>query len=142
MGRHLVPAGLVITAVLVSAAVATGGSSAESGAAAATSRTIASTTTSDFRAVVTAERLDGGAAAAATATLQTYRRAGGGWRRTGSHELEGPYFWKTLIGPRAVCRLEIRTTGAAARFRPRTLVQLLQTPSLGCGPVSEHRLTG
>ena len=72
--------------------------------------------------------------------LETYRRAGGRWQRTGSHELRGPYFWKTLTAPRAVCRLEIRTTGAAARFRPRALVQLLQTPSLGCGPPSQKTL--
>lgn len=141
MRRHLVPAGLVLTAVLVSAAVATGGSSA-GGETASASRTIASTTTNDFRVVVTAEKLGSSDAPAATATLATYRRAGGGWRRTGSHELDGPYFWKTLTAPRAVCRLEIRTTGAAARFRPRTRVQLLQTPSLGCGPVSEIRLSG
>jgi hypothetical protein len=141
MRRHLVPAGLVLTAVLVSAAVATGGSSA-GGEDASASRTIASKTTSDFRVVVTAEKLGSGDAPAATATLETYRRVGAGWRRTGSHELDGPYFWKTLTGQRAVCRLEIRTTGGATRFRPRTLVQLLQTPSVGCGPVSEIPLSG
>ena len=141
MRRHLVPAGLVLTAVLVTAAVATGGSSAR-GDATSASRTIASTTTSDFRVVVRAEKRGAGAAPAASATLETYRRAGGGWRRTGARDLQGPYFWKTLTGPRAVCRLEIRTTGAAPRFRPRALVQLLQTPSLGCGPVSQHGLSG
>jgi hypothetical protein len=141
MRRHLVPAGLVLTAVLVTAAVATGGSSARSDATTA-NRTIASTTTSDFRVLVRAERLGGGPAPAATATLETFRRAGGDWQKTGAHELRGPYFWKTLTAPRAVCRLEIRTTGAAARFRPRALVQLLQSPSLGCGPVSERRLRG
>jgi hypothetical protein len=34
-----------------------------------------------------------------------------------------------------VCRLEIRTTGPSAAFKPRAIVQLLVTPSLGCGPV-------
>jgi len=141
MRRQLVPVGLALTAVFVSAAVATGGSSAGSTSASAT-RTIASTTTSDFRVVVTAERVGSGAAPAASATVETFTRARGTWQRTGSHELRGPYFWKTLTGPRAVCRLEIRTTGTAARFRPRALVQLLQSPSLECGPISEHPLPG
>jgi hypothetical protein len=115
MRRHLVPAGLVVTAVLVSAAVATGGSSAGSDTTSATSRTVASTTTSDYRVVVAAERQGAGAAPAAKVRLESFRRTGGRWQRTGSHELAGPYFWKTLTAPRAVCHLEIRTAGPAAR---------------------------
>jgi hypothetical protein len=141
MLRHLVPAGLVAIVALVTTAVATGGSSAGADAA-ATSRTVASTTTSDFRVVVVAEKRGGGAAPAASATLRTYVRDGGSWRRTASRPLPGPYFWKVLTGRRAVCRLEIRTIGETPRFRPHAVVQLLQTPSLGCAAASDHPLSG
>ena len=117
MRRHLVPAGLVLTAVLVSAAVATGGSGAGTAAASATSRTIASTTTSDFKVLVSARNLGGGGGApSAAVTVRTFERAGAGWRRTNERRLAGTYFWKTITGPLAICRLEIRTTAAQAAF--------------------------
>ena len=128
----------VVVVALVAAALATAGREQ----APATAKTIASTSTSDFRVVVSAANLGGGGGAPeAAVTVRTFERAGGDWRRTNERRLAGPYFWKTLTGPHAVCRLEIRTTAAKAGFRPHATVQLLRSPSLGCGPVSAHRLT-
>lgn len=131
---------VAVTFVLVVALVAAALATAQ---APRTGKTIASTTTSDFRVVVNATNLGGGGGApAAAVTVRTFERAGGDWRRTSERRLAGPYFWKTLTGPHAVCRLEIRTTAAKAGFRPHATVQLLRSPSLGCGPVTAHRLTG
>jgi hypothetical protein len=129
----------VVVVALVAAALATAGGEQ----APTTAKTIASTTTSDSRVVVNATNLGGGGGApAAAVTVRTFERVGGDWRRTSERRLAGPYFWKTLTGPHAVCRLEIRTTAAQAGFRPHATVQLLRSPSLGCGPVSTHPLTG
>jgi hypothetical protein len=103
--------------------------------------TIASATTSDFRVVLVAAKRSDGAMPEARVTLTTFEQLRGRWQRTGVHPLSGSYFWKTVTGPRAVCRLEIRTGGAQARFSPRAIVQLLLGPSLGCGPSSAYRLT-
>lgn len=123
-----VSAALVVLALLTARADAAG-----------ETKTIATTTTADFRVVVNAtNRGGGGGAPPATVTVKTFERSGGAWRELNETRLAGPYFWKTITGPLAVCRLEIRTAGG----KPRTLVQLLRSPSLGCGPVTEHRLTG
>jgi len=124
---------VVIAFALVAGAHASGGNK-ERETVSTTVRTVASTTTRDFRVVVEAVRSGEGAASEATLTLTTFGRHRGAWQRTGTHRLGGTYFWKTVTGPRAVCRLEIRTTGAQTKFRPRAVVQLLQSPSLGCGP--------
>jgi hypothetical protein len=58
----------------------------------------------------------------------TYRHAAGGWRRLRSSRFAGTYFWKTLTGPRALCRFELASAGHA-----HVTVQLLQSPALGCG---------
>jgi hypothetical protein len=134
-GRGIVGIVLSVLATLVSLALLTGGASA------AETRTIAESTTSDFRVVVQATNQGGGGGApAATVMVRTFERSGGAWRRTSERRLAGTYFWKTITGALAVCRLELRTTGARARFRPHAIVQLLRSPSLGCGPVSEHAL--
>jgi hypothetical protein len=131
MPRRAIAVGFVVATALVSGrAAAAGGEQAWPSA-----RQIATTTTSDFRVVVSAARRGAGPAPAAVLTATTFARAENRWRRTGTHRLAGSYFWKTATGPRAVCRLEIRTTGPGAAFRPRAIVQLLVTPSIGCGPV-------
>jgi hypothetical protein len=128
----------VAVAALVAAALATAGRGQDQ-----PSRTIASATTGDFRVVVRATNLGGGGGApAAAVTVRTFERSGADWRRTGERRLAGTYFWKTLTGRLAVCRLEIRTTAARPAFRPHATVQLLRSPSLGCGPATTHRLTG
>ena len=138
-GRRVAATALVAFAALLVAYVSS--SPAGSDTDAATAKTIGSASTSDFRVVLTATKLEGGAAPAARVTVTTSRKAGSAWRRTGVRHLAGTYFWKTLTGPRAVCRLELRTTGGATSS-PRAVVQLLQTPSVGCGPQSVHSLTG
>jgi len=131
---------VVIAVALVAGAYASGSTGARTETASTKARTVASTTTSDFRVVVEAVRRGEGAAPEATLTLTTFERHRGAWQRTGTHRLGGTYFWKTVTGPRAVCRLETRTTGAQAKFRPRAVVQFLLSPSLGCGPVFERVL--
>jgi hypothetical protein len=134
-------AGLVFSTALLAAY--TTPSPARSEAGASESKTIASASTSDFRVVVSATNLGGGAGApAASVTVTTFERASGAWRRTGTRRLRGAYFWKTVTGPLAVCRLEIRTTAAEPGFRPHAVIQLLRSPSLGCGPATEHRVSG
>jgi hypothetical protein len=131
-GRGVVGIVLCVLAGLASLALATGGASA------AETRTIAESSTTDFRVVVQATNLGGGGGApAATVTVRTFERSGGAWRRTNERRLAGTYFWKTITGPLAVCRLQIQTTR-----RPHAIVQLLRSPSLGCGPASEHPLRG
>jgi len=60
-------------------------------------------------------------------TVDTFDRTGGQWQRVGARRLAGPFFWKTVTAPHALCRLEIVTASS-----PGVTVQLLRTPSLGC----------
>jgi hypothetical protein len=85
-------------------------------------------TTADYRSVVVATKTSGGGAPTAAVTVDTFGRAvGGHWQRVGARRLAGPFFWKTVTAPHALCRLEIVTASS-----PRVTVQLLRTPSLGC----------
>lgn len=104
--------------------------------------TVGSITTGEARVVVRATKSGAGAAPVAIVTATTYARtgAGAGWRTTNVRRLPGPFFWNVVSGPRAVCRLEVATAGAAPRFRPRAIVQLLVTPSIGCGRTTTLRL--
>jgi hypothetical protein len=102
---------------------------------------LAAVATEDFRVVVAAtKRGDVGGAPTASATVSVSRRVAGGWRPTATYRLRGPYFWHTVTGPRAVCRLQVGTTGGRANVRPFVVVQLLQSPSLGCGPPQRFAL--
>jgi hypothetical protein len=120
---------------LAVASLATGAS-----AASASATPIATVTTSDFRVVVTAEKTGSGSAPTATVRVITSKRSGRSWRRTGAHRLGGSYFWNTVTGPHAVCRLDIRTSSLEARARPYVVVQLLLTPALGCGAAQRFAL--
>ena len=91
--------------------------------------TIATVSSSDFRAELVAHRVSSGRAPTASATLTAYRHVGHGWRRLMSRRLAATFFWKTLIGPRSICRFELASTGHA-----HVTVQLLQSPALGCSP--------
>lgn len=137
--RRVAIAGVIALAALLVAYVSS--SPARIHADAAASATIGIASTNDFRVVLTATKLGGGSAPGARVTVTTSRETGVGWRRTGVDRLAGTYFWKTVTAPRAVCRLELRTTGGVTSS-PRALVQLLQTPSLGCGPQAAYSLTG
>jgi hypothetical protein len=95
---------------------------------------VATVETRDFRVAVVAYRVSGGAAPTAEVRLAIAQRAtGGGWRERGERRLDGTYFWRTVSGPRSVCKLEIATPGTLTSVRPHVTVQLLVSPSLGCG---------
>jgi hypothetical protein len=90
--------------------------------------TIATATSPDFRAELVANRASGEPAPTATVMLTTFRRARGTWHTLETGRLAGTFFWKTVSGPRALCQFEL-----ASANRPHVTVQLLLTPSLGCG---------
>jgi hypothetical protein len=96
--------------------------------------TVAIVTTKEFRVAVVAIRLSG---VPPTADLRVglARRAGGRWREVAEHRLGERYFWNTVSHPHAVCRLEIVTVGTRHSPRSRVIVQLLLSPSLGCGRI-------
>ena len=136
--RRVAAAGVLALTVLLAAYVSSTPARTQTDAAASA---IATASTSDFRVVLTATKLGGGSAPEARVTVTTSRKAGADWRRIGVKRLAGTYFWRTVTAPRAVCRLELRTTGGTTS-RPRVLVQLLQTPSVGCGPQAAFSFTG
>jgi hypothetical protein len=142
MRKRRLPIALGLPAVLTAAALVAAPAGARDVSSTAATRTLATATTTDFRVVLVATNLGGGGGAPpARVTVRTFeRRAAGGWRPTAERRLPGTYFWKTITGPRAVCRLEI-TTGGGLGKQPRVVVQLLQSPSLGCGPTATQRLT-
>ena len=90
--------------------------------------TIATLSSLDYRAVLTAQRESSGAAPTAAVRLVIYSRAGGEWHRAATHRLSGTFFWKTVTAPHGICEIDLRTTGT-----PRLAVQLLESPSVGCG---------
>ena len=94
---------------------------------------VATLTTKDFRVAVVARRLNGGATPTADVRVAVARRVGGAWREWAEKRLDETYFWHTVIGPRSVCRLEIATPARPISARLHVTVQLLQSPSLGCG---------
>jgi hypothetical protein len=104
-------------------------------ASAQAARTIATATTTDYRVVLTASKRGGGQAPAATVRIAISQRSGNGWRPIGARRVPGTYFWNTVTGARAVCKLDVRTTGEA-----RVVVQLLVTPSVGCGRAHSYPL--
>jgi hypothetical protein len=103
---------------------------------------VALLTTHDVRVAVVARRLSGGSAPTADVRVAVARRVGGSWRETSETRLREPYFWHTVTGPRAVCRLEIVAADGRASQRPHVAVQVLQSPSLGCGRVYRTWLVG
>jgi hypothetical protein len=98
-----------------------------------TRKTVASLTTRDVRVVVEATRVNRGATPAARVRVAIARRVRGTWRELREARLRQTYFWHALTGPHAVCRLELATTRSRVAYRPYVVVQLLQSPSLGCG---------
>lgn len=99
---------------------------------------VAIVTTRDFRVAVVAQRLDGGAAPTAEVRVAVAQRVASRWRERGETRLNETYFWRTITGPRAVCKLDVATATSPRGARPHVAVQLLRSPSLGCGPT--HRI--
>jgi hypothetical protein len=99
---------------------------------------IATLATRDFRVAVVAYRLDGGGAPTAEVRVGLARRVGGSWHELGERRLRETFFWNTVTGPRGVCRLAIASAGSSPSSQPYVTVQLLLSPSLGCGRA--HRI--
>jgi hypothetical protein len=128
MRKTLVP-------VLVTALVLGGAASASA------ARTIATAATTDYRVVLTASKKSSRSGApAAMVRIRLYERAGGRWRPFANRRVPGTYFWNTVTAGHAVCRLEVRTAGDAPGFRSAARVQLLVTPSIGCGRTHSYPL--
>lgn len=107
------------------------------GAATQSTKRIATIADTDFRVDVFARQTRPGSAPTATITVTTYRHAEGRWNLLATTRLQGTFFWKTVTGPLAICNLDLATVGAA-----HATVQLLTSPSLGCGKAHTIRLTG
>jgi hypothetical protein len=76
---------------------------------------IATVATRDFRVAVVATRLTRGATPTADVRVGIAQRIAGGWREKGETRLEATYFWRTVTGPRAICKLELATAGLPRR---------------------------
>ena len=109
------------------------GAPREAAAGAERTAVLATLTTRDLRVAVVARRRDSGGTPTAEVRLGLARRVGGSWRELWERQLGETYFWNTLTGPRAVCRLAIASASSSPSFRPYVAVQLLLSPSLGCG---------
>jgi hypothetical protein len=109
--------------------------------AATASKTIASVASVDLRAKLVATRTGGGAAPTARVTVQADELVTGRWRRLATRRLAGTYFWNTVTGPAALCHLDLVTAGLG-HAKPHLAVQLLVTPSLGCGKEQTVTLDG
>jgi hypothetical protein len=96
----------------------------------------------DVRVAVVAKRASGGSAPTAEVRVGLARRVDSGWREVGERRLDEAYFWRTVSGPGALCRLAIGTTGARPSLRPYLILQLLLSPSLGCGRTYRIALPG
>jgi hypothetical protein len=98
---------------------------------------LATLATSDFRVTVVARQLSGATPPTAEVRAAVAVRVGGGWRQLHELRLRETYFWSTVSGPRAICRLDI-STGAPPGNHPHVTIQVLQSPAIGCGPA--HRI--
>jgi hypothetical protein len=135
-GSRLLVVVAVVASLVAFAALLT--PSADPRPSAAPTATVALVTTSDFRVAVAARRLTAGSAPTAEVRVGLARRFGASWREFGERRLDETYFWRTLSGPRAICRLAIATAGRRPAVRPYVTLQLLLSPSLGCGRT--HRI--
>jgi hypothetical protein len=92
-------------------------------------------TTHDFRVAVVARRLAGGSTPTAEVRVGLARRVQATWRELPERKLGETYFWNTVSGAHAICRLEIESVGARHRPASQVTVQLLLSPSVGCASV-------
>jgi hypothetical protein len=90
-------------------------------------------TTREFRVAVVATRLSGASPPTAEVRVGLARRVGSRWQEFDEQRLRERYFWNTVSRPHALCRLEITTVGARHTPGSRVSVQLLLSPSVGCG---------
>jgi hypothetical protein len=102
---------------------------------------VAVLTVREFRVAVVARRLGGAVPPTAEVRIAAARRVGSSWREFKEKRLGETYFWNTVSGSRAVCRPEISTASSRRAVRPNVTVQLLLSPSLGCGRTYRMSLT-
>jgi hypothetical protein len=134
---------VAVAATLIVLAIALAPATASRNDASASAQRFASVgviTTADYRVAVVAQRMSG-SPPTAEVRVGYARRVGARWRELGERRLDETYFWRTVTGPRAVCRLEIETSGPGGRARPSVTVRLLLSPSLGCGDTYRIPLT-
>jgi hypothetical protein len=130
---------LVAAAALASLVAFAGSQSTATGARSATREsasriaTVALVTTREFRVAVVATRLSGATPPTAEVRVGLARRVGRTWREFGERRLGETYFWNTVSRPHAVCRVVIETAGTRRASGSRVTVQLLLSPSVGCG---------
>jgi hypothetical protein len=124
----------VLAALAASQAMARDAGSDRSHGAARTA-TIAVVTTQEVRVAVVARRVTRGPAPTAEVRVGLARRVGGSWREFAEQRLSETYFWNTVIGPHSFCRLAIETVATRRRPGSQVKVQLLLSPSVGCGRV-------
>jgi hypothetical protein len=115
-----------------STAMGSGGSAAQSDARTAT---VAVVTTQEFRVAVVATRLSNGSAPTAEVRVGFARRVRGSWREFDERRLGERYFWNTVSRPHAICRLQIATVGMRRSPGSHVTVQMLLSPSVGCGRI-------
>ncbi len=140
--RRLVAIAAAALVALATLQPTAAGSQSDAHQGAARFATVAAITTQEFRVAVVAKRLNGGSTPTAEVRVGLARRVGGSWREFGEQRLRETYFWNTVSGPRAVCRLEINTAGTRSASRPHVTVRLLLSPSLGCGRTYRVPLQG
>ena len=135
---------LVAVAALVSSLVALAGSQStakgsrsDAPQTAPRTATVAAVTTQEFRVAVVATRLNGASPPTAEVRVGFARRVGSSWREFDEQRLRERYFWNTVSRPHALCRLEVTTAGTRSSPASRVTVQLLLSPSVGCGRI--HR---
>jgi hypothetical protein len=127
---------LSVTAVMAATPLAGARTTAPERTSTSPAASIATVTTRDFRVGVFAKKLGGGATPTADVRAAVAQRVAGGWRESGEIRLKGTYFWRTVTGPRPICKLEIATVGS--KTPAYVAVRMLQSPSLGCGRT--HRI--
>jgi hypothetical protein len=139
--RRVVPAFAVAAALAAVASAQPAQSTRHVRASPSTSPAIsvATVTARDVRAAVVAIRTSDGTIPTAEVRVALARKIDGSWRETGEMRLREAYFWRTASGPRSICRLEI-ATAASPTSRGYVAVQLLRSPSLGCGPLHRFAL--
>lgn len=136
-----------VAVLMIGAAVALGITTlafahAERTLSAASPSHVAVVTTNDFRVVVSATKTGPGLSPTADVVVAIFQRRGRNWAATKRVVLPGRYFWHTISGLRAICRLELRTAAKRGAAGLRLKIQLLVTPSLGCGRLHDYLLAG
>lgn len=126
-------AGVAVALVITSLALARGERQLS-----ASRSNVAIVTTNDFRVVVSAIKTGAGQSPTADVVVASFQRRGSEWGTTKRIVLPGLYFWHTVSGPRAICRIELNTASSRSVPQPRLKIQFLVTPSVGCGRVHDY----